>query len=248
MTHCFFNVRQSQALMDNYPSRTYYDFAMVIAVLCVLLTIVTDVYFQTKVYAQVPAASNTSRTEKSQNAQSLMESFMSPKSFMTSVIDQMKNSTSKNETDMHSRGTAVIDSTTVLLSHQIVPPKDFIHIYDSYPYKILGAHISAKLPCDENARSVTQIYAGNIALLKPTPVSLISELSRPGYMCLYQINITNGTIGKDMTDNTTRTPITDIVLYNPTDHREVLLNTSTIVITVNEISLAKDRSTQASKQ
>jgi hypothetical protein len=63
-----------------------------------------------------------------------MESFISPKSLMGSVLDQIKDSTSKNETSVGVNGSILMDSTTVLLSHQILPSKDYIYVYDSYPY------------------------------------------------------------------------------------------------------------------
>jgi hypothetical protein len=71
-------------------------------------------------------------------------------------------------------------------------------------------------------RNQTKIYIGNTTFLGPAPVKLIKELSRPGYVCLYQTGLSVGTINGDIEYNAATSSMTDIVLYNPTDFREVL--------------------------
>jgi hypothetical protein len=163
-----------------------------------------------------------------------MGSFMSPKSLMSSAIDQIRNSTAKNNANIRTNSgiTFVRDSDTVLLSHQILPPKDFIHIYDSTPYKIMNGYLTAKLPCDANFQSGVEILIGQLTNLKPAKLGIVKELSKPGYMCMYYANLApSGPLAK--ADNTTT--ITDITLFNPTGYRVILLSTSTVVVGVNQI-------------
>ena len=169
-----------------------------------------------------------------QSIESIMGSFMSPKSLMSSAIDQIRNSTAKNNTNVRANSgiTFVRDSDTVLLSHQILPPKDFIHIYDSTPYKIINGYLTAKLPCDTNFQSAVEILVGQLTNLKPAKLGIVKELSKPGYMCMYYANLApSGPLAK--ADNTTT--ITDITLFNPTGYRVILLSTSTVVVGVNQI-------------
>jgi hypothetical protein len=56
------------------------------------------------------------------------------------------------------------------------------------------------------------------------------ELSKPGYMCLY-----NFEIQQNSTNNKNTLPITDIVLFNGSSERTVLPNTSTFVIGVTKL-------------
>ncbi len=172
--------------------------------------------------------------KSNQSIESIMGSFMSPKSLMSSAIDQIRNSTAKNNTNVRTNSgiTFVRDADTVLLSHQILPPKDFIHIYDSTPYKIMNGYLTAKLPCDANFQSGVEILIGQLTNLKPAKLGIVKELSKPGYMCMYYANLApSGPLAK--ADNTTT--ITDITLFNPTGYRVILLSTSTVVVGVNQI-------------
>ena len=172
--------------------------------------------------------------KSNQSIESIMGSFMSPKSLMSSAIDQIRNSTAKNNTNVRTNSgiTFVRDSDTVLLSHQILPPKDFIHIYDSTPYKIMNGYLTAKLPCDANFQSGVEILIGQLTNLKPAKLGIVKELSKPGYMCMYYANLgPSGLLAKA----NNLTAITDITLFNPTAYRVILLNTSTVVVGVNQI-------------
>ena len=172
--------------------------------------------------------------KSNQSIESIMGSFMSPKSLMSSAIDQIRNSTAKNNTNVRTNSgiTFVRDSDTVLLSHQILPPKDFIHIYDSTPYKIMNGYLTAKLPCDATFQSGVEILIGQLTNLKPAKLGIVKELSKPGYMCMYYANLApSEPLAK--ADNTTT--ITDITLFNPTGYRVILLSTSTVVVGVNQI-------------
>jgi hypothetical protein len=164
----------------------------------------------------------------------LMSSMMNPANLMASTINQMRDSAarSKNTTSMNGSNSAG-DSITILLSHQIIPANDFILLYSS-KNKIINGHITAKLPCNTNSSSGVNIFVGKMPNLKPIPVDIIKDMSKPGYMCMYNANIASTNLQREETkDNATTSAITDIALANPTKEREVLLDTSTLVIGIN---------------
>jgi outer membrane protein assembly factor BamE (lipoprotein component of BamABCDE complex) len=124
------------------------------------------------------------------------------------------------------KGNSVVrDSSTILLDGKTIPAKDFIHLYDSTPYKIMNGHIASKLPCDANSASPLKILVGQAPNVKPASLELVKELSKPGSMCIYHIDIPQG---NDVT--------TDIAIQNPTGSPIKLPDTSTVVIGVNEIT------------
>jgi hypothetical protein len=124
--------------------------------------------------------------------------------------------------------TVVRDSQIILLEGKILPAKDYIHLYDTTPYLINLAHIAAKLPCDSNNRTSLNVLVGQAPALKPAELELVKELSTPGTMCIYHVDVESGTPGVN--------PITDIALQNPTDNEVKFGPTATVVIGVNEIS------------
>ena len=62
------------------------------------------------------------------------------------------------------KGNSVVrDSSTILLDGKTIPAKDFIHLYDSTPYKIVNGHVAARLPCNANSVSTLNIpYEGDV--------------------------------------------------------------------------------------
>jgi hypothetical protein len=147
-----------------------------------------------------------------------------------SLAAEKKNN---KETDIQNSIPAVRQSAILMLAHQIIPPKDFIPLYDSSLDKIADAHISAKIPCNENSSSTLELLAGHTPDIKPVKLEPVKELSKPGYLCMYHtdIGLTHNSSG-DRINNTT---ITNILLRNPSDYRIILPNTSTIIIDVNQI-------------
>jgi hypothetical protein len=124
---------------------------------------------------------------------------------------------------------------TLMLAHQIIPPRDFLHLYSTDPYTIKSGHISAKIPCDANSSSSLQMLVGHLPQLKPLQLDPIKELSKPGYLCMYE-----GNVGSPVSSNATDIHAannnlnTDLILLNPTDYRIILPNTSTVVISVEQ--------------
>jgi len=122
----------------------------------------------------------------------------------------------------------VRDSQTILLEGMSVPSKDYIHLYDTTPYLIVMGHIAAKLPCDSNNKTSLNVLIGQAPALKPADLELVKELSKPGTMCIYHVDIESGPQGVN--------PITDIALQNPTDNEVKFGPTASVVIGVDEIS------------
>ena len=124
--------------------------------------------------------------------------------------------------------TVVRDSQTILLEGKTLPSKDYIHLYDTTPYLIKLGHIAVKLPCDSNNKTSLNVLIGQAPKLKPAELELVKELSTPGKMCIYHVDLESGPPGEN--------PITDIALQNPTDKEVKFGPTATVVIGVNEIS------------
>jgi hypothetical protein len=144
-----------------------------------------------------------------------------------------------------------MDPRVLLLSHQIIPPKDFILVYAAIPFRILSGQIAAKLPCDSNSKSPLQIRVGQPSDIRPVQLKLITGLSQPGYVCMYYANVTSTThdsvvtpdaTSKDSVHNIPRSEgvgpgvragnltITYVELFNPTDNRVVFPSTASLSI------------------
>jgi hypothetical protein len=122
----------------------------------------------------------------------------------------------------------VRDSQMILLEGKTLPPKDYIHLYDTTPYLIKLGHIAAKVPCDSNNKTSLNVLIGQAPALKPAELELVKELSTPGKMCIYHVDVKSGEAGVNL--------ITDIALQNPTDKEVKFGPTATVVIGVDEIS------------
>ncbi len=125
-----------------------------------------------------------------------------------------------------STNTVTRDSQTVLLEGESLPEGDFIHLYDSTPYKIMNGHIAAKLPCNDANSTDVNVLIGQAPNLQPAELEFVGPLSTPGELCLYHVDIAS--------DETT--PITDIAIQNNSTEDIDFPATSTIVLGVNEIA------------
>ncbi len=192
------------------------------------------------------------------NPESLIGSFLDPKVLLASAIDQIRNSTGKSVSSNESNSNSTMfvrNYDTVLLARQIIPPKDFIPLFDDPPYNVMGGQVSSKLPCNSNSTSplkifIAKISVGQTPVLKQVQLQLVSGLSKPGYMCVYRGNLPSITAASTTgasygaKGNTTNTAIseaennltiTNIALLNPTDHLITLPDTSSLGIGFNEI-------------
>jgi hypothetical protein len=203
----------------------------------------------------------------SPDATNILQSFLNPKNLLGTAMDQIRNSTVRNDNSSNKTSvpgnaiTFVRNPGILVLSHQIIPPHDFIPVYYAMPYEIMNGQVYAKLPCDSNSKPSLQILAGQLSRLKPAQLKLITALSQPGYICMYDANLTStiNTTGKlPKVDNIVTSggvgpgvregnfTITYIELFNPTNYRVVLPSTASLSISVNQIRLEELQHTNGS--
>ena len=133
-----------------------------------------------------------------------------------------------NAQETSQSNTVVRDSETILLEGKTLPANDFIHLYDATPYMIMVGHVAVKLPCNANSETPYKILIGQAPDLVPADFELIKELSKPGQMCLYHVDLKSTMQGE-------HSIITDIALQNPTNTEAKFGPTATVVIGVDEI-------------
>jgi hypothetical protein len=124
--------------------------------------------------------------------------------------------------------TVVRDSVTLLLAGQTIPPKGFIHVYDSAPYMIHNGHVALHVPCDTSSKLIVNLLAGQVNGTFTTiqPMN-IPTLSQPGQMCLSHVNINS--------DMAKKFYVTDIAIQNPSNQTIIFPPTSTLIVGVNGI-------------
>ena len=129
-------------------------------------------------------------------------------------------------TEGEAGGTAVRDSTAILLAGETIPAGSFIHLYDSTPDAIATGHVAAKIPCNEDSNATLTILTGSAPNLQPVELELLPELSTAGELCLYHADLASEQ-GGNMT--------TDIAIQNAGEEDVELPATSTVVIGVNKV-------------
>jgi hypothetical protein len=133
--------------------------------------------------------------------------------------------------------TTVRDSVFALLADQTIPASGFIHLYDTTPYSIKNGHVAAKIPCDDESAPLLNILIGEAPNLTPAPIELVANLSTPGELCLYHVDLPGSEQANATASTNATTPmITDIAIQNPGDEDITLPSTSTVVIGINEIA------------
>ena len=156
------------------------------------------------------------------------------------------NATTTQEQEHTSNETATEGTTTVrdsvfaLLAGETIPAGGFIHLYDTSPYHINNGHVAAKIPCGDNSTALLNILVGSAPNFAPAPLELLANLSTPGELCLYHVDLppapeqTNATTTTSA-NATTTSMVTDIAIQNPGGEDITLPDTSTVVIGINEI-------------
>src|ERR671923_2448589 len=119
-------------------------------------------------------------------------------------------------------GTTIVrDSVFALLAGETIPAGSFIHLYDTSPYHINNGHIAEKIPCGDNSTALLTILVGSAPNFAPAPLELLPELSTPGELCLYHVDLppapepANATTTTTPANATTTSMITDIAIQNP---------------------------------
>ena len=152
------------------------------------------------------------------------ESFLFSNDFQSSEV----NGTSES---VH----VVRDSETILLAGQVIPPKDYIHLYDASPYKIMNGHLATKIPCDQSFQPMVNILVGQAPKLQSIQLHLIEELSTAGKLCIYHADLDPSSRVTHTTPGVEIGTITDISIQNPTQEAIEFPATTSLVIGVNEI-------------
>ena len=130
--------------------------------------------------------------------------------------------------EMNMTGTptyVVRDSVAELLDGKSLPAGGFYHLYDSTPYMIMNGHVAVNVPCSDNSTSSVDVLIGQAPNLAPAELENLAELSTPGEMCLYHV---------DIPPNATSV-VTDVAIANPGDSDLEFPPGSTAVVGVNEI-------------
>jgi hypothetical protein len=131
--------------------------------------------------------------------------------------------------------TVTRDTVTILLEGKSIPGMGFLHLYDSTPYKIGNGHIALHVPCDSSSKPIVNVLVGQAPNVKSIEPELVKELSQPGVMCVFHVDI-----GSDTAQNVTQT---DIAIQNPSNQTITFPASSGITIGVNEIKLIGEEHT-----
>lgn len=119
----------------------------------------------------------------------------------------------------------ISDSQNLMLGDKTLPSNDFIHIYDSSPYKIKQGHISATLPCDEDNNTDVRVLTGTTNQFQVANLQSIDEPSNSDDLCHYGANI-QSTIDK---------PIVDIMIQNNSEEDIEFPSMSSFMVTVTQL-------------
>jgi hypothetical protein len=115
----------------------------------------------------------------------------------------------------------------IFLEDKTIPEGDVLYLYDITPLKIEDAHITVKLPCDEDGSPLTNILIGKNSKFHPANLEMQSGFSRFGESCLYKSNI-----GENATES-----VSEILLANNSTEDIDLPPTSVIMINIDKISI-----------
>ena len=105
---------------------------------------IMDIDFYNFSFNSMNAPNQNNETEQSMNAPN-----------QNNETEQSMNAPNQNDGSILGGSERFIgsDSQTIILGEKSLPSDNFIHLYDSSPYKIVEGHIAAKLPCNENTDS-----------------------------------------------------------------------------------------------
>ena len=143
--------------------------------------------------------------------------------------ENMTGTTETAEThamDMSANKSYVVrDSIAELLEGKSIPAGKFIHLYDATPYMIKNGHVAVNVPCEDNSTANVQVLLGQAPNFTAAELENLPELSTPGEMCLYHVDIAPH-----------EEVITDIAIANPGADSLEFPPGSTAVIGINEIA------------
>jgi hypothetical protein len=146
--------------------------------------------------------------------------------FVSSASGQADETTEEDHEEMTS--STVVRDSLLVMGPKTLPANDFIHLYDTTPYMIMNGHVALRTSCDADAEPNLQILVGQAPDLEPAELEYVAELSTPGQMCLYHVDLESEHNGEEHV-------ITDIALFNPNDGWARLPWNGSVVIGVNEV-------------
>jgi hypothetical protein len=126
-----------------------------------------------------------------------------------------------------------MQSMLVLPYPMSIQSNDYVPMYSSLPLKILNGTILTKFPCDDSAKSLLQIVGSSVDnTVFPIDLNLVSNLSKPGSMCMYQ-----SVIPDDLSSLLYSQTLTTIYLYNYLDIPIEVPTTTSIFIGIHKLTL-----------
>src|SRR6476620_3718638 len=109
------------------------------------------------------ADNTTAGTVASHTAESLIGSIMSPKTLLSTAMSEIGNSTVKSSSSKPDQIRLVSPHiATILLSNEVIPPKDYLYVYNSLVNKNITGQLLARLPCHSDMKSELLILVGNL--------------------------------------------------------------------------------------
>ncbi len=200
---------------------------------------------------------NASQSSSANSAESVMGTFLNPKILLGSAINQMRNGTSSegNKFENGNNASSFFGNYKVLLlTRQIIPPKNYILLFEAQASEDSNGQIAAKLPCDVNYTSPLKLFVvetnfGFKIQTRLIDLHVISELSKPGSTCVYEAVVpktTSISMQSTISDSAKyniksmssglnpQQTINSVGLLNPTNYQQVLPPTSSIALGFNE--------------
>src|SRR6478752_9151377 len=185
--------------------------------------------------ANLPSGADnaTAGTVASHTAESLIGSIMSPKTLLSTAMSEIGNSTVKSSSSKPDQIRLVSPHiATILLSNEVIPPKDYLYVYNSLVNKNITGQLLARLPCHSDMKSELLILVGNLSKLKPinNDAKPIAKMSKPGFDCLYGLGISPHIILSQNSIGINN--IFNIALYNPSKNPIRLSPGTSVTVTL----------------
>jgi len=189
--------------------------------------------------ANLPSGADnaTAGTVASHTAESLIGSIMSPKTLLSTAMSEIGNSTLKSSSSKPDQIRLVSPHiATILLSNEVIPPKDYLYVYNSLVNKNITGQLLARLPCHSDMKSELLILVGNLSKLKPVnnDAKPIAKMSKPGFDCLYGLGISPHIILSQNSIGINN--IFNIALYNPSKNPIRLSPGTSVTVTLFDSS------------
>ena len=189
--------------------------------------------------ANLPSGADnaTAGTVASHTAESLIGSIMSPKTLLSTAMSEIGNSTLKSSSSKPDQIRLVSPHiATILLSNEVIPPRDYLYVYNSLVNKNITGQLLARLPCHSDMKSELLILVGNLSKLKPVnnDAKPIAKMSKPGFDCLYGLGISPHIILSQNSIGINN--IFNIALYNPSKNPIRLSPGTSVTVTLFDSS------------